>query len=257
MSSGTFSSIKNTDQTYIPFPETIIGTGKVYRSAIPSSLELDYLQNKLKIQTIVQLCLDEEFKFSGKTRTLKRYNEMEFTVIKFPIRDFQVPKSKEDTRKLIDTILNTTHEGNNVLIHCMAGRGRTGLILACMAKKILKMESEQAIEWVRQYIPNAVETSDQKEFVANCFLMEEEEPAPALLALTLKEDSADEGLELPKEATGVIAPTVTDDLAPTAKVPSTNPHATINLGDLTPGSQVEEIGVAPKTEKKRSCCIVQ
>ena len=56
--------------------------------------------------------------------------------------------------------------GKNVAIHYSAGIGRTGLFMALLARKILGYPGEEAITWVRQYVPNAVETADQKDFLS-------------------------------------------------------------------------------------------
>ncbi len=50
-------------------------------------------------------------------------------------------------------------------MHCHAGIGRTGIFLACMAQDLLGMDAEESIRWVRGYIPGAVETPYQLQFV--------------------------------------------------------------------------------------------
>ena len=49
-----------------------------------------------------------------------------------------------------------------MVIHCHAGLGRTGMFAACMAKGGLDYSSEEAIQWVRESIPGAVEVRDQE-----------------------------------------------------------------------------------------------
>jgi hypothetical protein len=45
--------------------------------------------------------------------------------------------------------------------------GRTGIFLACLAKDALNLEGWDAIKWVRQSIPGAMENSYQEDFVLN------------------------------------------------------------------------------------------
>lgn len=160
------SSKINSGQTLINFPAELIGPGQIWRSQMPSEKDLPMIKNELRISVIVQLCLDAEFSQYGKASTRGLYEKLEFNVIKFPIPDFEVPEDVEKLEAVIDQILDTTRRGENVLIHCMAGRGRTGLIIACIAKKVFNISSgKEAIEWVRKFIPGAVENQLQCNFV--------------------------------------------------------------------------------------------
>ncbi len=155
-------------QTLIPFPADVIGTGLIYRSAIPGCSSLDKIQNQLKVHTIVQLCFDHEFNDYSSPEALKQYTTRQFNVIKFCIPDFKVPASVSDTWALVDRIIALTREGKNVLVHCVGGRGRTGLILALVAMKVFGFEPRQAIQWLRKFIPGGVESDVQERFLVTC-----------------------------------------------------------------------------------------
>jgi protein-tyrosine phosphatase len=43
--------------------------------------------------------------------------------------------------------------------------GRTGLFIASLAKRMLGLAGEEALQWVRHYIPRAVETPEQQRLV--------------------------------------------------------------------------------------------
>lgn len=155
----------NSIYTHIPFPQEKIGPGAIYRSPLPTSEELDFLKSALDIKTIVQLCLDSEFEICDNTETLERYWGKEFQVIKFCIEDYSVPKDIGMAWNLVDQIITETKQGRCVLIHCFAGKGRTGLILSLIAMKVFGFQTDLAVEWVRKYIPEAVETSKQEVFL--------------------------------------------------------------------------------------------
>jgi len=82
--------------------------------------------------------------------------------VDIPTSDFQVPDRKilyRGLSKAIDLIL----AGEPVYVGCMAGKGRTGLFLAILAKAF---GVKKPIEYVRaNYYPHAVETKEQYAFV--------------------------------------------------------------------------------------------
>ena len=51
------------------------------------------------------------------------------------------------------------------MIHCSAGIGRNGLFTAYLAKRRLGLSGAEALQWVRCYIPRAVETPEQQRLV--------------------------------------------------------------------------------------------
>ena len=82
-------------------------------------------------------------------------------------RDFlaSLPEHKTVVIDRIPTVENLARSGENLVIHCHAGVGRTGIFAACMAQDVLGLSADEAINWVRQSIPFAVETAYQQQFV--------------------------------------------------------------------------------------------
>jgi atypical dual specificity phosphatase len=87
---------------------------------------------------------------------LARYNLRE---IHLPTRDFTAPKPV-DLKKGVTTIEEALKEGRRVAVHCGAGLGRTGTLLACYFVH-RGMKPDQAIQHVRRLRPGSVETSSQ------------------------------------------------------------------------------------------------
>lgn len=119
---------------------------------------------KHSISAIVMLLSDEECLMREKINLREIYNENGFEVIYYPINDFSIP-SRSGIEDIINLILEKAEKSENIVIHCYAGRGRTGTILAILAKKIFNLPGRRAISWVREYVPKAVESQEQIEFI--------------------------------------------------------------------------------------------
>lgn len=82
--------------------------------------------------------------------------------ISIPTRDFDVPQKDQldaGLREAVEHII----KGDPVYVGCMAGRGRTGLFMAILAKAF---GIENPVEYVREtYYEHAVETNAQYGFV--------------------------------------------------------------------------------------------
>ena len=153
------------------FSELPYGTpGRVFRSPTPGSHMFDPQDRVLQlfldhqIDTIVVLNPEEEhMRHTGRT-LLDRYRQADLRVIYAPIPDFSAPKSGYWDEALKQT-LTAVQNGENVVIHCHAGIGRTGMFAAILTHELLGTDAEQSIEWVRKYIPYAIDTDHQKRFV--------------------------------------------------------------------------------------------
>lgn len=83
----------------------------------------------------------------------------------FPINDMSTPNI-EAMHKLCQKILRAINAGEKVLLHCKAGLGRTGTILACCL--ILQGENAQdALQYIRSKNSNYVQTFEQEDFIRN------------------------------------------------------------------------------------------
>lgn len=82
--------------------------------------------------------------------------------VNVPVRDFSVPGYEQALDGLRKTLRAVT-VGEAVYVGCMGGIGRTGLMMALLAKA---WGINDPVAYVRQhYIPHAVETNDQQKFI--------------------------------------------------------------------------------------------
>ena len=143
--------------------------GRIFRSPMPFSVYdprgNSLLQFKRENGSLIVLLAEEEECMERTRRNLKAlYLQEGFQVIHFPIPDFDVP-SKEDLEEVVKKTVEHAQVGKNILIHCHAGLGRTGLFVAYLARRVLGLSSEEAIHWTRKYIPHALETDEQSQMV--------------------------------------------------------------------------------------------
>jgi protein-tyrosine phosphatase len=92
------------------------------------------------------------------------YRREGLEVVHWPLRDFSAGEG-EPLRPLIRRVLADLQGGRHVAVHCRAGRGRAGMFAACVAREALGLSGDEAILWIRELVPGAVETRGQEELV--------------------------------------------------------------------------------------------
>lgn len=144
--------------------------GKIYRSPMPFSdkdlsKKLWEIYLKKDINLVVCLAGEDEYLVNTGMDLVKFYKEQKMQVIHYPIQDFRVPKDRKSFKYTLENVIAIAEHGDNIAIHCYAGFGRTGLFLACLAKLYYQFTGQEAIDWIRQTLPLAVENPIQEEYI--------------------------------------------------------------------------------------------
>lgn len=86
------------------------------------------------------------------------------TYVHFPIVDMKVPISLQSTHKICKAMAQHMRDNQGVLVHCEAGTGRTGTILACILLHFEK-SAEEAICEIRKIESLYIRNTMQENFV--------------------------------------------------------------------------------------------
>ena len=128
--------------------------GKLAGSAIPTSIdEVEWAidQGVKSIVTIREEPLDSDW--ANNVNYLHVHSN-----------DMGVPEF-DDLVKSVDFIHDRIVNDEPVMVHCLAGLGRTGTILSCYLIKYKKMSADDAIQKVRNERPGSIQSFPQEEII--------------------------------------------------------------------------------------------
>ena len=89
--------------------------------------------------------------------------EFGFEYHHIPISDFSAP-SADQISEFVEAVEDARRSGQKIVVHCLAGQGRTGTMLACYLVSQGRSSTE-AIGEIRELRPGSIETNAQERAV--------------------------------------------------------------------------------------------
>jgi len=128
--------------------------GKLAGSAIPTSKDEIKWIHEEGVKSIVTIREEAlEFPLPAEMKYLHIHSN-----------DMGVPEF-EDLIKTVDFIHQRITNNEPVMVHCLAGLGRTGTILACYLIKYQKLSADDSIQKVRESRPGSIQSFPQEEII--------------------------------------------------------------------------------------------
>ena len=132
-----------------------IDEGKLAGMARPSgSADFEFLKDQ-GIKLIVTLT-----EYSLTPSVVSEYG---FTALHLPMVDFQ-PPAPSQIDAFVDAVGEVIAQDRAAVVHCLAGRGRTGTLAACYLVSQGR-DAQAAIREVRRLSPGSIETREQEDAV--------------------------------------------------------------------------------------------
>ncbi len=121
-----------------------------------------------RVSTIACLLDDHEM----PAELVAAYDTSALTILRYAIADFGRPADAGGLAAFVNDLLDRLRGGETIYLHCLAGIGRTGTVLACLLKTA--GAAGDPVELVRTFYDHrALETEEQQRF-ARAFV-----PGPA------------------------------------------------------------------------------
>jgi protein-tyrosine phosphatase len=125
------------------------------------------LEEEHETDVLVSLMEGHEYRGYRIPELLERDSFGGIEVLRFAIEDMGVPREAESEgfEAFVGDVVQRMKQGQNVVIHCRGGVGRTGTLAACVLVALGRHSADEAIAAVREARKGTVQTREQEDFV--------------------------------------------------------------------------------------------
>jgi hypothetical protein len=144
-------------------PSTRINT----EHGIPSAFAAAGIKAVICLQEVGehQHCGDGVHAASGLSYMPEEFMQADVAFYHFPWRDMDTPDT-DTALRIAQAMTYTVENGGKVAVHCHAGLGRTGLVIACwLVLSGVSCSAAAAVSYVRRHRRGALQTRKQVQFV--------------------------------------------------------------------------------------------
>jgi protein-tyrosine phosphatase len=129
--------------------------------------DMQELEEKHETNVLVSLMENHEYHGYRIPELLERDTYGGIEILRFAIKDMDVPREAESERfeATVRDIVQRLEQGQNVVVHCRGGLGRTGTVAACVLVELGNHSAGEAIGLVRAARKGTVQTPEQEDFV--------------------------------------------------------------------------------------------
>jgi protein-tyrosine phosphatase len=125
------------------------------------------LEEEHEADALVSLMEDHEYRGYQISELLEQDSIGNIEILRFAIEDMGVPREAESEKfeAFVQDVVQRLEQGQNVVVHCRGGLGRTGTLAACVLVALGRHTADEAIGAVRAARKGTVQTREQEDFV--------------------------------------------------------------------------------------------
>ena len=129
------------------------------------------LEKKHETNVLVSLMEKHEYRGYQIPELLEKDSFGGIEILRFAIKDMGVPREAESERfeAFVQKVVQRLEQGQNIVVHCRGGLGRTGTLAACMLVALGHHSADEAIDAVLAARKDTVQTREQ-EGSSHCLL---------------------------------------------------------------------------------------